>query len=97
MLAAVEVRAPRVPFYSNVTGRRVSDPEEIRGGLIRQVESSVRWEGIMNALVESGIQGAFELGPGRVLKGLMKSVAPEIPVVSLGTAESLQDERIFSR
>ena len=92
----LEIRAPRLPFYSNVTGRQVSDPEEIRSGLVRQVESSVRWEDIMNALVENGIRGAYELGPGRVLKGLMKSVTREIPVISLGTVESLRDEQILS-
>ncbi len=96
LVEKLEIRAPRLPFYSNVTGRQVSDPEEIRSGLVRQVESSVRWEDIMNALVENGIRGAYELGPGRVLKGLMKSVAREIPVIPLGTVESLRDEQILS-
>ncbi len=96
LVEKLEIRAPRLPFYSNVTGRQVSDPEEIRSGLVHQVESSVRWEDIMSALVASGIRGAYELGPGRVLKGLMKSVTREVQVIPLGTAESLRGEQILS-
>ena len=95
LLAELPIRPPAVPFYSNVTGDQVSDPEEIRSCLLRQVESSVRWDSILRALVERGIAGAYELGPGRVLKGLMKSVARGIPVMPLGTAESLRDEHIL--
>ena len=95
LLEELPIHEPRVPFYPNVTGSQVSDPEEIRSGLIRQVESSVRWVSIMKALLEAGLEGAYELGPGRVLKGLMKSVARGLPVVCLGTAASLQSEQMI--
>lgn len=84
-LATVPVREPRVPFYSNVRGDRVEDPEEIRRGLMAQVESSVRWGQILAALVARGVESAWEVGPGRVLAGLFRSVNRAVAVASLGT------------
>lgn len=91
LLEELKILPPRVPFYCNVTGKRATDPEEIRRGLIAQVESSVRWEQSLVSLVDAGMQGAYELGPGRVLAGLMKSVAKGVSVVSLGTQEKLSE------
>ncbi len=92
LLTTLRISPPRVAFYSNVTGRAVSDPEEIRDGLIRQVESSVQWVAIVQSLVgESRPQEALELGPGRVLQGLVKGVAPELKVHSVGNATEIQE------
>lgn len=88
-LRALRVKAPRLPFYSNVAGALVSDPEVIRENLLRQVESSVRWEQILRALVDRGMRKALEVGPGKVLAGLCRGVAKEIEVTSVGTLEAV--------
>jgi [acyl-carrier-protein] S-malonyltransferase len=96
-LARVAIREPRVPFYSNVAGRQVRDPEEIRQGLIRQVESPVRWSDIIRRLLEAGLPGAIEVGPGRVLQGLLRSARRDAACVSFGTvkdAEGLRSEEV---
>ncbi|HVR74717.1 MAG TPA: ACP S-malonyltransferase, partial [Planctomycetota bacterium] len=86
-LRKLKIRPPRLPFYSNVSGTEVSDPEEIRANLIRQVESSVRWHETVKGLVGRGLRRALEVGPGRVLAGLLRGVSRDVEVVAAGTCE----------
>jgi [acyl-carrier-protein] S-malonyltransferase len=79
-LAGVPMRPPRIPVVSNVDARPHDDPDEIRELLIRQVCSQVRWEDSMRYLLdEHGIAHFYELGPGRVLCGLLKRIARKVP------------------
>ncbi|MGE3164175.1 MAG: ACP S-malonyltransferase [Planctomycetota bacterium] len=82
-LERLEIRPPRVPFYPNVTAEATRDPEVIRAGLIRQIESAVLWAPTLRALVADGMQSALEPGPGRVVAGLVKQVERTIPVHSV--------------
>lgn len=71
-LRGVEFREPALPVFSNTTGQRVSQPEEIRGALVKQVVSSVLWEDCMRSAVAAGATEFLELGPGGVLAGLAR-------------------------
>ncbi|QDU88276.1 Malonyl CoA-acyl carrier protein transacylase [Pirellulimonas nuda] len=74
-LAGATLNAPRIPVVSNVDALPHSDPEEIRDLLIRQVVNPVRWEDSIRWLLDQHGAGRFyEVGPGRVLKGLMKRI-----------------------
>ena len=73
-LAAATISAPRIPVISNVDARPHRDPEEIRSLLVQQVVSPVRWEDSMRYLLEDGCDLFYEVGPGRVLRGLMKRI-----------------------
>ncbi|MGL6096746.1 MAG: ACP S-malonyltransferase, partial [Fimbriiglobus sp.] len=73
-LAGVEIRPPTVPVWSNVDAKSHADPAEIRELLVKQVLSPVRWEDTMRAFVADGIERFYEVGPGRVLAGLLKRV-----------------------
>jgi [acyl-carrier-protein] S-malonyltransferase len=73
-LANVPLRSPRIPVISNVDAQPHSDPEEIRALLVQQVVSPVRWEDSMRALIGRGCDHFFEIGPGRVLAGLLKRI-----------------------
>jgi [acyl-carrier-protein] S-malonyltransferase len=77
-LAAVELRPPRVPVWSNVDGRPHTDPVEIRSLLVRQVLSPVRWEQTVRGLLAEGVERFYEIGPGRVLAGLLKRLNRKI-------------------
>jgi [acyl-carrier-protein] S-malonyltransferase len=74
VLAEIEIRPPRVPVWSNVDARPHTDPEEIRNLLIRQVLEPVLWEQTMRNLLSEGVDRFYEIGPGRVLAGLLKRV-----------------------
>lgn len=82
-LADVTFRAPTIPVWSNVTAQPHTTPDEIRRLLIEQVTASVRWEESVLALVEHGVTDAFEVGPGKVLTGLVKRIAPGIKLRAL--------------
>jgi [acyl-carrier-protein] S-malonyltransferase len=73
-LAQVELREPRIPVWSNVDARPHIDPAEIRRVLVQQVVSPVRWEESMRGLLAAGVERFYEIGPGRVLAGLMKRI-----------------------
>jgi [acyl-carrier-protein] S-malonyltransferase len=82
-LAKVPVHKPRVPVISNVDAEAHDDPEEIRRLLIRQLVSPVRWEDSMRRLLAMGCDRFYEIGPGRVLRGLLKRI--DRKVECLGT------------
>nr|AEH26470.1 malonyl CoA-acyl carrier protein transacylase [uncultured Acidobacteria bacterium A2] len=73
-LSSVAIHKPRVPVWSNVDAKPHTDPEEIRGLLVRQVLQPVLWEQSMRNLLEAGFDRFYEIGPGRVLAGLLKRV-----------------------
>jgi len=73
-LACVTLRPPKVPVWSNVDARPHTDPGEIRELLVRQVVQPVLWEQTLRGLLEAGCERFYEIGPGRVLAGLLKRV-----------------------
>jgi len=73
-LRALEFQNPAVPVVSNVEAALVHDPESGRDALIRQVTGAVKWEQSMRLLIASGVQTFVEVGPGKVLCGLMRQI-----------------------
>lgn len=73
-LTKISLRPPRIPVVSNVDARTHDDPEEIRQLLIRQVVEPVLWEDSMRYLIAEGFDGFYEVGPGKVLRGLMRRI-----------------------
>jgi [acyl-carrier-protein] S-malonyltransferase len=83
-LADVPMRRPRIPVVSNVDAQPHDDPEEIRRLLVRQVLQPVRWEDSMRYLLGQGFDQFYEVGPGRVLLGLLRRMDRKIPCQSVG-------------
>jgi [acyl-carrier-protein] S-malonyltransferase len=73
-LASVALAKPRIPVISNVDAQAHDDPETIRKNLVRQVVSPVRWEDSMRSMLSQGVSQFFEIGPGKVLRGLLKRI-----------------------
>lgn len=73
-LAGVPIKKPEIPLVSNVDAACHDDPDEIRDLLVRQVISSVRWEESMRAMIGQGVDEFYEIGPGKVLRGLLKRI-----------------------
>lgn len=74
VLATTKLRSPRIPVVSNVDALPHSDPDEIRALMIRQVLNPVQWEASMRYLVAQGVDDYHEVGPGKVLRGLLKRI-----------------------
>lgn len=68
------ISAPRCPIYQNVTAQGVTDPEAIKANLINQLTGAVRWTQTMQQMIADGASEFTEVGPGKVLQGLLKKV-----------------------
>jgi [acyl-carrier-protein] S-malonyltransferase len=73
-LAGVTLQVPRIPVVFNVDAQPHDDPDEIRDLLVRQLVSPVRWEDSQRWLLAQGYGPHWEVGPGRVLRGLLKRI-----------------------
>ena len=83
--------APRVPFVSNVTADFVREPSEIKRLLVEHVCRPVLWEASMRRFIEAGHSLFVEVGPGRVLRGLMKRIDPSVRVLSAGQPDAVRE------
>jgi len=78
-LDSVKIHPPRLPVVSNVDARPHDDPAEIRQLLARQVCGAVEWNSSMDFMLAEGVDSFWEVGPGRVLRGLLKRIARKVP------------------
>ncbi len=83
-LANVSIQPPRIPVWSNVDARAHTDPVEIRDLLVRQVVEPVLWEQTMRGLLADGVERFVEVGPGRVLAGLLKRINRKLECRNVG-------------
>ncbi|HZZ82339.1 MAG TPA: ACP S-malonyltransferase [Gemmataceae bacterium] len=82
-LSQASLQPARLPVWSNVDAKPHIDPVEIRELLVRQVLQPVQWEATMRGLVAAGVTKFYEIGPGRVLAGLLKRVDRKIECVNV--------------
>lgn len=92
-LAAVRFAAPLIPVVNNVDVIMEGDPDRIRDALVRQAAGPVRWVESVLALKSFGVSAIVECGPGRVLAGMAKRIAPDMAVASLYDPASLSETR----
>jgi [acyl-carrier-protein] S-malonyltransferase len=90
-LAHTAVQSPTVPVINNIDVKTESEPSAIRDALARQVAGPVRWSEIVLALAARGVTHVVECGPGRVLSGLNKRIAPALTSLSVFDRNSLQE------
>jgi [acyl-carrier-protein] S-malonyltransferase len=83
VLAAAEIRSPRIPVYSNVDATPHVDPADLRRTLVAQVMGNVRWEESMRRMQADGFDTFYEVGPGRTLTGLLKRIDRKTPCTSI--------------
>jgi len=79
VLAGVQISAPSIPVISNVDVDVHTEADDIRATLVRQLLSPVQWEKTMRKLIADGYDTFYEVGPGRVLRGLMKRIDRKMP------------------
>ena len=90
VLAALTLADPRIPVAANVTGGLVSTAEAARDALIRQVTGTVRWVDCVQSLIAAGAELLIEVGPGKVLCGLLKQIDPAQKSLNVEDAASLE-------
>ena len=81
-IEATTFNTPICPVYQNVTASAVTDPNEIKENLVAQLTAPVRWTQTINQMIADGVSGFTEVGPGKVLQGLVKKVDRQMPTES---------------
>lgn len=89
-LEAVEFHKPEIPIFTNVTGQATVDPVEIKIFLEKQLLSPVLWTETIKHMLQGGADVFVEVGPGRVLSGLLRKIDRQINTMSVGTVEQLE-------
>ena len=90
VLAGIALERPRIPVAANVSGGLVATAEAARDALIRQVTGAVRWVDCVKALKAAGASAFVEVGPGKVLCGLLKQIDGELKSLNVEDAASLE-------
>ncbi len=89
-LATVAIQPPCCPLINNAEATSLTDPEEIRASLVRQISSPLLWVESVERLANEGVARAYELGPGRVLAGLIRRIDRRIQTLSIADPATLE-------
>ena len=81
-------------LISNVTAQEISNKEELKNLLIKQIESRVRWRESVINMIENGVNHFIEIGPGKVLSGLIKRINKEVKVNTINNESDIKDLNI---
>jgi [acyl-carrier-protein] S-malonyltransferase len=89
-LQGTTIKELRIPVVTNVEAKANLEPERVKPLLVEQVSSPVRWEESMRRMVEEGIERVLEIGPGKVLSGLMKRIDSKVETGNIEDIQSLK-------
>jgi len=90
LLDRMEFKNPVVPIVNNADARVLDNAESIKTSLVRQISSPLLWEDSIMAIRDSGIDTFVEVGPGKVLSGLIKRIVPDVKVLNVEDLKSLE-------
>ena len=90
-LKEVSIDEPRVPVVANVTAMGVSESEEIRALLVRQVTGRVRWSSSVTWMHAQGVAAFWEIGAGKALSGMIRRIAKEAETRAVGTPDQVKE------
>ena len=88
-LAECEIKVPQPRVIANVNAEYHTDPDEIRDSLYNQVFNPVRWQGCVERLIGDGCDVFWEIGPNRVLTGLMRKIDRKVKMINISSADRL--------
>lgn len=89
-LKKIEIQPFSTPYVANVTAGYVTDPDQVKNLLIRQVYSPVRWQQCVEQMIQEGIDTFIEIGPGKTLTGFLRKINKEVKAMHIETVEDLE-------
>ena len=93
-LAKIVFKEFQTSLISNVTAKEIDDRLLVRDLLIRQIESRVRWRESINYMIKNGVNNFIEIGPGKVLSGLVKRIDKKVKVSAINNEEDIKTIKI---
>ena len=94
-LTSVTVHPFAFPVYANVDAAANDKPERVRELLVRQIDGPVLWEQSVRRMMADGVDRALEVGPGKVVQGLVRKIDKAIPLHSVGDPATLAEADAF--
>jgi [acyl-carrier-protein] S-malonyltransferase len=91
LLDGIEFKSPQISLVNNADAMFLSDRDSIKNSLIRQLSNPLLWEDSIRAIADSGIDTFVEVGPGKILSGLIKRIEPSVKVLSVEDMKSLEN------
>ena len=89
-ISKLSFEEPKNILISNVTGKEISDSTELKDLLVKQIESRVRWRESILLMINKGVNQFIEIGPGKVLSGLIKRIDKNVKVSAINTEEDIR-------
>ena len=93
-ISKLNFKEPENTLISNVTGKEISNSNELKDLLIKQIESRVRWRESVLLMINKGVNQFIEIGPGKVLSGLIKRIDRNVKVSAINTQEDIKSINI---
>lgn len=90
VLDEVEIHEIMIPYLANVTADYVTDKEQVKSLLTKQVASSVRWQQTVERMIADGVDTFIEIGPGRTLSGFIRKITRDAKVINIEKVEDLE-------
>tara|TARA_B100001121_G_scaffold195071_1_gene170417 strand:- start:955 stop:1269 length:315 start_codon:yes stop_codon:yes gene_type:complete len=81
-------------LISNITADEIFNSDELKNLLVRQIENRVRWRESVVNMINKGVNQFIEIGPGKVLSGLIKRINKEVEVISINSEEDIKNIKI---
>ena len=91
IIAALSFGKPLIPIVANTTAQPLTTAEQVKAELIRQLCTGVQWQRSIEYMVNNGVSTFIEIGPGKVLSGLVKRIDKNVKTLNIGDAEAIKD------
>ena len=89
-ISKLNFQEPKKTLISNVTGKEITNSKELKELLVKQIESRVRWRESILLMINKGVKQFIEIGPGKVLSGLIKRIDKNVKVSAINTDEDIK-------
>jgi [acyl-carrier-protein] S-malonyltransferase len=89
IVSNVRFRPPVIPVISNVTARPLTDVDSVKKELVKQLRNCIQWQGSVEYIMRSGVTTFYEIGPGRVLSGLIRRINSELQIFNISGIEDI--------
>lgn len=92
-LEKIEIQTFTIPYVTNVTAQYVTEPDQVKNLLVKQVSSSVRWQQCVEQMINDGVDTFIEIGPGKTLTGFLKKINRNVKALHIEKIEDLDAVR----
>ena len=97
IIATLPFHEPLIPIIANTTAQPITTAEEVKAELLRQLCNGVQWQSSVEYMVNDGVSTFIEIGPGKVLSGLIRRINRNVKTLNIGDAEAIKNIKAICR